>query len=85
MGYTYPSLAFLFGVDFSTVYYHVKGLMPRQHFTFDIDSIFHSFDIDTERIISLLGLRAISRNKTYNEYLMKDKYPNTTKALSRLK
>ena len=83
-GYTYPSLAFLFNVDMSTVYHHVKGLMPRQHVVFDIDSIFHSFEVDTGEIISLLGLH-VSHPKTYNEYLMKNKYPNISKALSGIK
>ena len=82
-GYTYPSLAFLFSVDTSSIYHHVRGLMPRQHVVLDVGSIFHSFDIDTGEIISLLGLH-ISHPKTYNEYLAKDKYPIITKALNRV-
>jgi hypothetical protein len=42
-----------------------------------------SFEVDTERIISLLGLH-VSHPKTYSEYLAKDKYPIITKALNRV-
>ena len=82
-GYTYPSLAFLFCVDTSSIYHHVRGLMPRQHVVLDVYSIMGSFEVDTERIISLLGLH-VSHPKTYSEYLMKNKYPNITRAMSKV-
>lgn len=82
-GYTYPSLAFLYSVDISTVYHHVQGLMPRQHVVLDVSSILDSFMVDTGELISLLGLRVV-HPKSYHDYLMKDKYPNIAKAMSRV-
>ena len=82
-GYTYPSLAFIFNVDISTVYHHLHGQMPRQHLLISLNSVLESFEIDVGGIISLLDLH-IKHQKTYQEYLLKDKYPNITRAMNKV-
>lgn len=81
MGYTYPSLAFLFNVDHSSIYHHVRGLMPRQHIAIDVGEFVRSFSVDIGEVISLLGLHV---HKNYKDYFNVDKYPNITRAMSKV-
>lgn len=81
-GYTYESLAFIFGVDFSSIYHHCKGVTPKGHLVFHPDNFMSSLRIDEKSIISLLDIH-LPHQKTYKEYLyesrMRDRFPNTYK------
>jgi hypothetical protein len=82
-GYTYPSLAFIFNVDFSTVYHHVKGLMPRQHVVFNVGEILGSTSVNVGDLIAILHLE-VKHPKNYAEYLKRNEYPIITRALSNI-
>ena len=84
-GYTYHSLAFLYGVDFSTVYYHVRDIHPKETISFSIPRIFSLLGLGTieiSEIIASLGIR--TREKSYREYFDELRYPNIKRALGRV-
>ena len=78
-GYTYHSLAFLYSVDFSSIYHHVKGVTPQSHLVLNLSNLLSCFQVDTSDILSLLDLH-VKQQKSYEDYLreneQKRRFPN---------
>lgn len=71
-GYTYKSLAFIFGVDHSSIYHHCKNIIPSHKLVFELANILGVFQVDTSDILILLNI-GTKREKTYADYLSESK------------
>ena len=79
-GYSLHSLAFIFNVDFSSVYHHVKDIKSDNDISLTLPNILSTFQVDTTSILHLLDIHS-RQLKSYADYLKEDrersKYPNS--------
>ena len=79
-GYTLKSLAFIYDVDFTSIYHHVKGIKTNKRITLTLPNILSVFQVDLTSILNLLDIHP-KQLKTYEEYLresrMRNRFPNS--------
>ena len=85
-GYTLKSLGLMFNVDFTSIYHHVKGIVPSGHLIINLSDFISLSNPDVTDILSIFDIK-LKDNLAYSDYIKRlnhRKYPNINRALNKI-